>query len=348
MHPWISIILALHTHWPVSIGRGRGRKRWARVDLDVAWRAQPQSVAYPIPRPACALSYYAPPVACWSVADDANQPLFDRLGYDRPCVTKRLAHSSPQNRCHPGFPAVGLVTMEHHAREEIEESLLHAIPRELPQYIDDAVFLEVQELLANHPDNPNRAWSASPRLYTLLRILGHHDDTPVFHKFEAEQIGDFWLPLGPSILSQLSASVGLDTDEWRRAQYHVLSRPEMMGGRELLSPVHAHRYIRSGSSYFEPKATIGAYSRSMDDAGESSIWILLILNTILQARAAPPRSLACATSCPEGSTPVSASCAKRLSGNSASSSLSLCKKWTSCAVSVCHPCVRLARHVGAG
>lgn len=86
------------------------------------------------------------------------------------------------------------------AREEIEDSLAHIVPHKpFPQYIDDAVFLDVKELLNQHPDKLIRAWSENPRLYTLLRMLGFDDDTPVFSKFDTEQIGDFWVccSLGP-------------------------------------------------------------------------------------------------------------------------------------------------------
>jgi serine/threonine protein kinase len=148
--------------------------------------------------------------------------------------------------------------MEPDAREVVEEALFHIIPRKpFPQYIDDTVFLDVQELLGKHPDKLNKAWGGRPRLYTLLRMLGHHDDTPIFQKFDVEQIGDFWLPLGPAILAQLSSAVGLSPQEWRRAQLHVLSRSELMSEEKLLSPMHTHRYIQYGSSHFEDMEMIG-------------------------------------------------------------------------------------------
>jgi serine/threonine protein kinase len=148
--------------------------------------------------------------------------------------------------------------MESDSRDVIEESLNHIIPtKPFPQYIDDAVFLDVQELLAKHPDKPTRAWSERPRLYTLLRMLGHHDDTPVFQKFDTEKINDFWLPLGPTILNLLASSVALSPLEWLRAQFHVLSKPKQMNAERLLSPVHAHRYIQFGSSHFEDMEMIG-------------------------------------------------------------------------------------------
>lgn len=126
------------------------------------------------------------------------------------------------------------------ARVEIEESLAHTVPRKpYPQYIDDAVFLEVKELLKQHPDDLSRTWSEKPRLYTLLRMLGYDDDSTVCQKFDTEQIGDYWLPLGTGTLNQLSNSTGLSPQDWRRAQFHVLSKPDVRTLPALPTPPYS-------------------------------------------------------------------------------------------------------------
>ncbi|KAF2265059.1 kinase-like protein [Lojkania enalia] len=153
--------------------------------------------------------------------------------------------------------------MEHQApvapdsRDDIEASLGHIIPRKpFPQYVDDTIFLEIQDLLSQHPERRLRAWSDSPRLYTLLRMLGHDDESQVFQKFESEQISDIWLPLPPTTLNQLSSSVGLAVSEFRLAQFHVLSPVERMGEDKLVSD-RSHRYIRSGPSFFRDIDVLG-------------------------------------------------------------------------------------------
>jgi tRNA A-37 threonylcarbamoyl transferase component Bud32 len=142
-------------------------------------------------------------------------------------------------------------------REEVEFSLTHRIPRKpYPHYIDDTVFLEVQELLRQHPDKRVQAWSENPRLYTLLRMLGYDDDSKVLQKFDSERIGDFWLPLPSSTLTHLS-STGLTPSDFRRAQLHILSRSEQMSEERLSSNVHTHRHIEYGSAHFEEIEKIG-------------------------------------------------------------------------------------------
>jgi hypothetical protein len=123
-------------------------------------------------------------------------------------------------------------------REQIQDFLAHVIPRQpYPQYIDDAVFLEVKELLSQHPDKLLKSWGENPRLYTLLRMLGYHDDdTTVFQKFDTDKIGDYWLPVGPATLNQLSSSVGINPQDWHSAQLYVLSKPEVSGLEPTLTP----------------------------------------------------------------------------------------------------------------
>ncbi|KAF2655618.1 kinase-like protein [Lophiostoma macrostomum CBS 122681] len=143
------------------------------------------------------------------------------------------------------------------AREEIEISLTHMIPRKpYSQYIDDTVFLDVQQLLSQHPDRHVQAWSENPRLYTLLRMLGYDDDSQVLQKFDSERVGDFWLPLPSSTLTHLSAA-DLTPSDFRRAQLHILSKSEQMSEERLSSSVHTHRHIQYGSSHFEELEKIG-------------------------------------------------------------------------------------------
>ncbi|KAH7112932.1 kinase-like domain-containing protein [Dendryphion nanum] len=144
------------------------------------------------------------------------------------------------------------------SREEIEENLTHLLPREpFPQYIDDTLFLDVQELLAQHPDKTIQQWSDKPRLYTLLRMLGYDDEGNVFTKFDTEQITDFWLPLTAPTLHQLAASTNLTPSHVRRTQLHILSKSEQMSEEKLLSSVHSHRHIQYGSAHFEELGKIG-------------------------------------------------------------------------------------------
>jgi tRNA A-37 threonylcarbamoyl transferase component Bud32 len=143
------------------------------------------------------------------------------------------------------------------AREEIEDALTHIIPHKpFPQYIDDTVILEVKELLTQHPDARVSAWKDKPRLYTLLRMLDYHEGQ-VFARFEKEFFGDFWLPLGLAALDQLATTAGFSASQFRRAQLHILSRPEQMSEEKLFSTVHIHRHIQYGNSHFEEKERIG-------------------------------------------------------------------------------------------
>lgn len=144
------------------------------------------------------------------------------------------------------------------SREEIEENLGHLLPHKpFPQYIDDTVFLDVQELLLQHPDKTVQQWATKPRLYTLLRMLGYYDDSKVFTKFDSEQISDFWLPLTSATLQQLSSTTSLDPAHVRRTQLHILSKSEQMSEEKLLSPVHSHRHIQYGTAHFEELEKIG-------------------------------------------------------------------------------------------
>jgi hypothetical protein len=143
------------------------------------------------------------------------------------------------------------------SRKRIEASLSRFIRDPFAKDLDENVFLEIKSLLARHPDKPDKPWRNAPRLYTLLRMLGYHDESPVFQKFEAERIGDFWLPLAPPTLAQLFAPDILDPDAWQHAELPVLSHPKMMSAEMLLSSAHIHRYIEDGSAYFENEGTIG-------------------------------------------------------------------------------------------
>ncbi|CAI6302608.1 unnamed protein product [Periconia digitata] len=140
-------------------------------------------------------------------------------------------------------------------REEIEDSLTHIVPRKpFPQRIDDTIFLEVTELLSQHPDKLLKPWSENPRLYTLLRMLGYQIDSSVFHTID---ITDFWLPLAPTILDQLPNSPDITSRDWYGAQRTVLSKPELMNEDKFLSHSNEHRYIRTANSHFEEIAKIG-------------------------------------------------------------------------------------------
>lgn len=144
------------------------------------------------------------------------------------------------------------------SREEIEENIGHLLPHKpFPQYIDDTVFLDVQEMLLQHPDNTVQQWATKPRLYTLLRMLGYDDDGKVFTKFDSEQISDFWLPLTSATLQQLSTTTNLNPSQVRRTQLHILSKSELMSEEKLLSPVHSHRHIQYGTAHFEELEKIG-------------------------------------------------------------------------------------------
>ncbi|KAF2014557.1 hypothetical protein BU24DRAFT_451566 [Aaosphaeria arxii CBS 175.79] len=144
------------------------------------------------------------------------------------------------------------------AREEIEEFLHHTLPHKpFDQYIDDTVFLDVKELLTRHPDRQIRQWSENPRLYTLLRMLEYEDDGQIFKKFDSEQISDFWLPMTSASLSQFAQTTDLNPTLFRRAQMHVLSKPDQMSDEKLTAASHVHKYIREGSAYFEEVDKIG-------------------------------------------------------------------------------------------
>ncbi|KAF2807287.1 uncharacterized protein BDZ99DRAFT_77748 [Mytilinidion resinicola] len=149
--------------------------------------------------------------------------------------------------------------MDDHARDDIGDLLTHWIPRDpLPQFIDDTVFLEIKDLLAQHPDDAIQKWSRNPRTYTLLRMLGHVEDGSVFLVFVREQIGDVWLPLSTRYLSGPPlATSGLSINEFRRLQPYVLSKPELMNESNFLSGVHTHRYIIQGKAHFEELEELG-------------------------------------------------------------------------------------------
>ena len=114
-------------------------------------------------------------------------------------------------------------------REDIEGCLAHHIPDEpFPKFIDEEVFLEIRGLLKKHPDKLIwKPWRKNPRLYTLLRMLGYHEDTTVFQHFVTEKIGDVWLPIGSATLSQLASSVDISPKLWQKTQLHVLSKPQV-------------------------------------------------------------------------------------------------------------------------
>lgn len=142
-------------------------------------------------------------------------------------------------------------------RDDIDAELAHIIPRQpFPQYVDDAVFLEVSSLLDQHPDM--KPWKDNPRLYTLLRMLGYHHDSAVFERFRAAKISDFWLPLNDAVLKQLSA-VGFSPKDCQNAQRSLRSNPNLMNGEKLLTSAHAqiHRHIRDGNAYFKHMEKIG-------------------------------------------------------------------------------------------
>lgn len=110
----------------------------------------------------------------------------------------------------------------------IEDTLSHIIPRKpFPQYVDDTVFLEVKQLLSQRRGNSSELWTRNPRVYTLLRMLGYRDDSTEFRKIGSEQIVDFWLPLGPVALDQLSKITGIAPKDWQKAQLPLLSKPEV-------------------------------------------------------------------------------------------------------------------------
>ncbi|KAF2175793.1 kinase-like protein [Zopfia rhizophila CBS 207.26] len=143
------------------------------------------------------------------------------------------------------------------SREGIEDLVTHLIPtKPYDRYIDDTVFLDVKEHLNQHPDKLVQRWNEHPRLYTLLRMLGYEDDGQVFKAFDREQIGDVWLPLSDQTLNYFS-SIGLSASEFYRTQLHILSKSERMSEQQLLSEVHAHRYILSGRSHFDDIEILG-------------------------------------------------------------------------------------------
>ena len=143
-------------------------------------------------------------------------------------------------------------------REDIEELLAHWIPRApLPPFIDDTVFLEIANLLRRHPDVFIQRWSANPRTYTLLRMLGYDEHSTIFAVFDHEQIGDVLLPLAASYISSLEPS-GLSIPDFRKMQPHVLSEPQSMNQANFLSDVHSHRYIIDGRAHFEELEQLGA------------------------------------------------------------------------------------------
>lgn len=143
--------------------------------------------------------------------------------------------------------------------QPVEASVSDIIPRKpFPQHVDDTVFLQVHKLLAQHPKKHVReAWSENPRLYTLLRMLGYHEDADVFQNFQEEHIDDYCIPLMPATLDQLS-STGLSPAEFENIQKHILSESDQLNDERLLSATHAeHYHIPYGSLYFEQIDKVG-------------------------------------------------------------------------------------------
>ncbi|OCK79111.1 kinase-like protein [Lepidopterella palustris CBS 459.81] len=144
------------------------------------------------------------------------------------------------------------------SREDIEDLIEHCIPRPpLPPRIDDTVFQEISYLLDQHPDPFFQKWGSNPRTYTLLRMLGYDEDSTVFTTFDLEQIGDVLLPLWPKYLPKSLTDSGLSSDDFRRIQPHVLSRPELLNESNFLSNVHSHRYIIGGKAHFDELEELG-------------------------------------------------------------------------------------------
>lgn len=144
------------------------------------------------------------------------------------------------------------------AREELEEDIAHIVPHKpYPQYIDETVFLELKSLLNQHPDDVFSVWAnQNPRLFLLLRMLGCDDDA-LYQRLDSENIGDYWVPLGSSTLKQLSSFTNVSAQDWRRAQYHVLSQPELMNEHKFLSSLYAHRHLQRGNAHFEEIEKLG-------------------------------------------------------------------------------------------
>lgn len=145
-----------------------------------------------------------------------------------------------------------------HSREDVEENLSHIVAiSPIPQYIDEAVYLEVEYWLSLHPDPPIHRWRENPRVYTLLRLLGYDTDHQVFSAFDSEKVGDVWLPLAPQQLSYFEP-YDLDVERFRSMQLHVLSRPESITEALNSSGDHGHRYLRLGRPHFKELELLGS------------------------------------------------------------------------------------------
>ncbi|KAF2108422.1 kinase-like domain-containing protein [Lophiotrema nucula] len=142
--------------------------------------------------------------------------------------------------------------------ERIDTSLAEIIPSQLfSHHIDDSIFYKVKELLDQHPDESIQAWSKNPRLYVLLRILGHEHGSKPFEKFSSQAVGDVWLPLPLKTRQELCKSADISPSSFETVQRRVLSDQDCLNHNKLPANISKHLYIQDGKGSFENIDTLG-------------------------------------------------------------------------------------------
>lgn len=140
-------------------------------------------------------------------------------------------------------------------REEAKESIGHLIPSSLPSgsFFDEGIIFQIQRRLKFTKCDFFRQWTESPRLFIILRMLGHEDS--VLQQFIDANINDYWLPISRAISEKLP--IQIDWIEFRRYQRYMLSNSAQLTEARLLETPGIHRRIESGTELFDDIEQLG-------------------------------------------------------------------------------------------
>jgi serine/threonine protein kinase len=140
-------------------------------------------------------------------------------------------------------------------REEAEEFIGHLIPSSLPSvsFFDEKIIFQIQRRLIITKCELFRQWIESPRLFIILRMLGHEDS--VLQQFIDANVNDFWLPISKAISERLI--IHIDWNEFRRYQRYMLSNSAQLTEARLLETPGMHHRIEYGTELFDDIEHLG-------------------------------------------------------------------------------------------